>query len=265
VFHSVSSFCNAGFTVFNGSNLVEFYNNPLFLFFTALWIILGGIGFISLVNIRETLAKTNGNPVKTYKHISNISRMVINWTLLFLVIGTVGIFFFEKYSGHNVSLVNAFFLSASSRTAGFFTFDLYGLSFMSKLLVILLMIIGGASGSAAGGIHINNITTILYSRFNHHISVNKVKKSKAVIFLTVLWIFILFVVTAIAELNIKVDLLFEIVSAFGTVGLSTIGTENLSALTLIILMLSMFIGKYSVSMLAYVAFYKKRSHNNEAK
>ena len=153
IFHSISAFCNAGFDLLGNptpfNSLVSFNNDPLIIIVISLLIILGGLGFLVWDDLTVKRFR--------FKKLNLHSKIVLCTTAFLLIIGTCLFYLFE----HNKSLgdmstgtklLNSFFSSVTPRTAGFNSIDIASLSESSKLLTVILMFIGGNSGSTAGGI-----------------------------------------------------------------------------------------------------------------
>ncbi len=261
VFHSISAFCNAGFALFSDS-LESFQGNPGIILTISMLIIMGGLSFSVIFDIYEKLKNIlfmKKHHIKVYKMKVN-SKMVLRITLFLLISGTFIIYYLEhSRSMAELSIteqyLSAFFQSVTLRTAGFNSISFSSLSAPVLLIMIIYMFIGGASGSTAGGIKINNLGVILsylqsvkdnkkeITLYNQQISIESVVKA-----LTVFVFGIFFVISGVIILSITEDqpilnLIFETVSAFGTVGLSTGITSDLSAFGKIIIILLMFLGR----------------------
>lgn len=277
VFHSVSAFCNAGFALFPQGYYTEALRFAYFhhIIIAAL-IILGGLGFNTLQDLfspkklRERLEK----PWIDWK----LSTKVVLYTSgTLILVGMILIFLLEKdntLAGLHTTekIIDAFFLSVTSRTAGFNTLDTASLKLPTLILVIFLMFIGASPGSTGGGIKTSTFLLIFVSviatiKGNDSIDLGKKSIPSALLYkaLTVfafastynlLGVFIL----SIAEPEIAIfDLVFEHVSAFATVGLSTGITAQLSDMGKLIIMISMFLGRIGTLTLAVaLAGYKEQ-------
>lgn len=263
VFHSVSAFCNAGFSLFT-DNLASFYSSPLVSLVIAGLIIAGGISFLVILNSFSFLRTSFERGVlKKPKRITKLSlntKIVLSVTAMLLVAGTLLIYKIE----HRPSLLNygiwtqylmAFFQSVTLRTAGFNTMDISSLHIATYVLMIIFMFIGGASGSCAGGVKVNTIGVIwahVKSIFNnksdvvmfkHSISKDLINQAFLVVFLSLCTIFAGALVLSLTENAKFIRIIFEATSAFGTVGLSTGITQTLTEAGKIIITLLMFIGR----------------------
>ena len=242
VFHSISAFNNAGFDL-NGdsSSLARFNGNVYAYSVFSLLILLGGLGFLVM---RELLELKRNRPLSMHVKIVLVSTTVL------LTVGTLSI------ASGGVGLLDSFFLSVSARTAGFATFSLTELPDSSALAVIVLMFIGANPGSTGGGIK----TTTAFVIFAAMVSVvtgrqpnafkRAIKQESVMKALTVFIMAILIACLAtFAILLIEsgkfsfIDILFEVVSAVATVGLSRSVTSGLEALSKLILIPVMFAGR----------------------
>ena len=273
-FHSVSAFCNAGFSTLPGGmgNEIVMYNHkPLYLVLSFL-IIFGGIGFPILVNIKDTLfyyvkyfftvifSKRRRFVKKV--HLYNLNtKIVLFMTAGLLLFGTVMILAFEwnnSFSGMSVSdkAVHAFFNSVCPRTAGFASVGLTSLSTQTLLLMIVLMMIGGGTQSTAGGIKINVFAVVMINLFavlrgvdrttilHREISSVSVKRANAAMILYLLIVFVaIFVMTLVEPHASVMSLVFECVSALSTVGSSLDLTPKLGDAGKLIIIILMFVGR----------------------
>ena len=257
LFHSVSAFCNAGFDLFgNYASLTAFSGDPLVLLTVASLIILGGLGFSVIL---ETARNRQG-----FRNLSLHTRIVLMTTLVLLLAGTVFYWIVERTNAETLAgcsegekILNAFFQSVTMRTAGFNSFDLSGFRDGSKLFSSLLMIIGASPASTGGGIKTTTIATLtllMLSVVRGESEVNVARRrlsddiSRRALTVSVLFLTTLLTGTLIISLieNGRFpleDILFEASSAMGTVGVSAIGTPNLSPASKAILLSMMFLGR----------------------
>ena len=257
LFHSVSAFCNAGFDLFgNYASLTAFSGDPLVLLTVASLIILGGLGFSVIL---ETARNRQG-----FRNLSLHTRIVLMTTLVLLLAGTVFYWIVERTNAETLAgcsegekILNAFFQSVTMRTAGFNSFDLSALRDGTKLFSSLLMIIGASPASTGGGIKTTTIATLtllMLSVVRGESEVNVARRrlsddisrralAVAVLFLTTLLTGTL-IISLIENGRFPLeDILFEASSAMGTVGVSAIGTPNLSSASRAILLPMMFLGR----------------------
>ena len=253
-FHSVSAFCNAGFDLFgNYRSLTEFNDSPLVLYTISFLIITGGLGFIvwkDLYDFRKTRT--------LYLH----TKLVLIISLSLIMIGTVYFYFAEGSNPATmgnlsaVEKVNAsVFQSVTSRTAGYNSIPTGEMREMSLVITILLMFIGAAPGSTGGGIKVTTFGILLIAIFSNirgneetivlkrNVPQMVVNKALAITGLAMLVIFIMTSILSGVEGIPFVQALFEVTSAFGTVGLSTGITPGLSEISKVILIFTMFLGR----------------------
>jgi len=284
VFHSISAFCNAGFsTLSQGLYDVRLrFNFPVHLA-VAFLIILGGIGFPILLNYYKLLKHYTHNLFrkiinKTYIHKPNIininTRIVVYTTFALLVFGTVA-FFITEYSNTlkdyslQGKIIEAFFLSVTPRTAGFNTVDYSAILPVTILLTIFLMWVGASPGSTGGGVKTSSFAIAILNVFSiargkdrieisrREIADDSVRKAFATILLSLLAIGIsILLVSAFEKGENTLKIAFECFSAFGTVGLSTGITPTLSEQSKYVLVITMFLGRVG-TLTIFVAFIRK--------
>ena len=263
VFHAVSAFCNAGFALFSDS-LEGFADKPLITLTVAVLIILGGISFAVLTDFYSILGsriKALFKPeFKTKRQVSLNTYVVIITTPILLVSGML-LFYGLEHTNTLAELplgrqyLTAFFQSVTLRTAGFNTIPIGALHRVTLLSLIPFMFIGAATGSTAGGIKINNVA-VMYAYLKslvqgqdsillrgYSLSRSQVNKAFLVLFFGILALVLSTIVLSASETAPLEELLFEAVSAFGTVGLSTGITEVLSLTGKIVIIFLMFIGR----------------------
>ncbi len=253
-FLSASTFNNAGFNILPESASLEIFRTELWILGgAALLIILGGISYSVLVDIVR---------FRRFNRFTLDSRLVILVSLALWVLGTLGFFVFELGNSDTLKALplgdqamSAFFQSVSGRTAGFSSIDFGSTEQHTNFFFIGLMFIGGASGSTASGIKVNTVAVILVAvlasiRGRSHVEVfgrelapQQVQRALAIGVLGLLMVFVVAVFLTLAEGFPFIQLLFETVSAFGNVGLSTGITSVLSAWGQAILVMAMFIGR----------------------
>lgn len=242
LFHAVSSFNNAGFDLLGGfKSLVDYNDNILLNLTTAGLIIFGGLGFIV---IKEIIHKHN------YKKFSLHTKVVLTMTIFLLIIGTIVLKMTDK-----LTWLEAFFMSVSTRTAGYATYPMNAFTNAGLFVMIILMFIGASPGSTGGGIKTTTAFVMFRNAYcvstNKHCSAFKRSIPHDVIakaFIICLMAMSLVCLDTLIISTIEPDftfiqVLFEVVSAFGTVGLSTGITPELSSASKVILILTMFIGR----------------------
>ncbi len=266
IFLSVSAYCNAGFDIMGflgpDQSLIAFQDDIYTSLVISFLIIFGGIGFLVVTDIYSKFMykfkKTDFHP-----HFTINTYIVVLTTLILLIFGTIGFFILEK--DHSLSqlslekkIVASFFQSTTSRTAGFFTVNPANQIPLTKMLIIILMFIGASPSSTGGGIKTTTIFVLIATVFSalksqDDTTIRKHRLKKNIVYqaitITILALTVIFLVTIILEIvefkkNIStIDIIYESISAFSTVGLSTGITFNLSAVSKITLCLAMFIGR----------------------
>ena len=260
VFHSVSAFCNAGFDIFGelapGSSLQLFREDPVVLLTLAALIVVGGLGFL----VWEELAEK-----RTFQKLSVYSRLVLSATGILLLCGWVLTCLLEWNNpetlgglGIGGKLLGGFFQSVTLRTAGFDAINQSALTEGSKAVSMVFMLIGGSSGSTAGGLKTVTFLVLLLfiaSRargrsvvtvYRRTIPDNQVMNAMTIaIIMIVLAMFGGIFISATAPVSFT-DALFEAVSALGTVGLTAGATGLLSAPAKILIIVFMYFGRVGV-------------------
>lgn len=271
VFHSISAFCNAGFDLLGSptpfNSLVAFNNDPLVILVISALVIIGGLGFLVWDDISLKRFR--------FKKLNLHSKIVLTVSAVLLCLGTLLFFIFENnklFSDMSFSskLLNSFFSAVTPRTAGFNTVDIASFSEASKLLTVILMFIGGSSGSTAGGIKTTSLFIIfafVASKVRGKDSILAFNKSikdeflhKALLVSTINMSLALtgtFIIAAVEPASLS-NIFIETFSAISTVGLSAGLTSSLGVVSQIVLMILMFCGRVgSVSFAA--ALFEKRN------
>lgn len=273
-FHSISAFCNAGFSTLPGNlgnEAVMTGHNALYIYISLL-IILGGIGFPILVNFKDILLfhgrrlwkfllTRKWDRRKVY-HLYNLNtRIVLIVTVALLAVGTLLIAVFEwdaSFAGMSVAdkLTQAFFNAVCPRTAGFCSVDLAGLGIQTLMVYMLLMWIGGASQSTAGGIKVNAFAVVILNLwavlrgtervevFGRELSYDSIRRSNATVVMSffILFIFV-FVISMLEPSHSLTAITFECISALSTVGSSLNLTPLLGTPSKLLVALLMFVGR----------------------
>jgi len=268
LFHSISSFNNAGFALYR-DNLEGFVSDAWVLLPVAVTIIAGGIGFPVLAELRRVPLRPRRWTVHT--------KLTVGMTLLLLAAGTLGFGFFEWTNSETIGdfttkgkLLPSFFHSVATRTAGFNVFDVGEMEETSWLLTCVFMFIGGGSAGTAGGIKVTTFALLGYMMWaeaqgepNVNIGSRRVPDTTQRQALTVALLAIGAVVAGTLAL-MSIDplplpkALFEAFSAFGTVGLSTGVTADLSVAGRAVAVVLMFVGRLGPITLATALALKER-------
>jgi trk system potassium uptake protein len=278
VFHAISAFCNAGFDLMSISgagkfiSLTQYNNDPVVLYTIALLIIIGGLGFIvwkDLFDYRKT------------RSLMLHTKLVLTITAFLILFGAILFFVFE--SGNPATMggldtagkINAsIFQSVTPRTAGYNTVDINKLHETSKFLTVLLMFIGAAPGSTAGGIKVTTFGILLFAVisqirgsdetivFKSRVSFQTVSKALAILGLSAFLVVVVSIIMLMIESKPMLSILLEATSAFGTVGLTTGLTPGLHTVSKLLLILMMFLGR--VGPVSFALALAIRSHKSSS-
>ena len=271
IFHSVSAFCNAGFDLMGCkgafSSLTSYSDDILINVVIMSLIVIGGIGFIVWDDVYK-------NKLRFKKYMLH-TKIVITFTTLFLIGGTIFFFvsesngLFSEMSFKEKILASAF-SSVTPRTAGFNTVDIAALSESGKLMSVLLMLIGGAPDSTAGGIKVTSIAAIFffiisyikkekgYRAFKRNLEEDIIKKASTVFFINLsLALFGTFVITLTNNVS-SIDAAIETFSAISTVGMSVGITRDINVLSKLILIILMYCGR--VGSLSFALSFSERRY-----
>lgn len=257
-FHSVSAFCNAGFDLFGQvygpySSITHYVNDWTVTLTIGGLIIFGGLGFPVIIE----LIKYPKN-----KRLSLHTKVVILITGLLILVGAILLFIFEINNRNTIGglkisgkFLGALFQSITPRTAGYNSLDISKMKVASWLIIIILMFFGASPSSTGGGIKTTTFgvllaTVIATARGKHDVEMFErrfpqelINKSITIMFIALTWVFLVTLVMSVVEPQSLIRLLFEVMSAFGTVGLSTGITPTLSDISKISLIITMFIGR----------------------
>ncbi|NBI05448.1 TrkH family potassium uptake protein [Senegalia massiliensis] len=270
VFHAISAYCNAGFDII-GNSLESYVTSPIINGTISLLVILGGIGYSVYLDMSST---------RQFRKLLLHTKVVLVMTLVLLVIGFV-IFLAVEYNNPetigNLSfgskVMASFFHSVLPRTAGFNSVSMAGVTNATAFMIIILMFIGGSPGSTAGGIKTTTIGVVILAIisvvrgdsdvkiFARRIPVEIIFRALAVLGIGLLIVIVVTMILSLTETNLErysfLDITFETVSAFGTVGLSRGLTPHLSDIGRVIIAITMFIGRLGPLTMAF-AFAKRR-------
>jgi trk system potassium uptake protein TrkH len=264
IFHTISAFCNAGFSLFPTS-LEAYANQPLVLAIIALLIITGGIGFIVLQDLGRWIRGKR-------RRLSYHTKLILSATGILIVAGALSFWLIEyqhALAGMRTidRIINALFQAITPRTAGFNAIRQSALRQPSKFITILLMVIGGAPGSIAGGIKISTayiIMLVMLKRSNERGEINAFNRrispttihAAVVYFIKAIFLLVgaagllsLFEAARGADLG---HIVFEVASAFGTVGLSLDFTAGMSPPGKLVIICTMFTGRVGLLALLFL-------------
>ncbi len=269
VFHSISAFCNAGFDILGDNSLMNYDTILYFNIVIMALIILGGIGFSVWSDVMKKIVYDK-RKIPLRKKIENLSlhsKVAIYTSIALILFGTIFTFLVEFNNPATIGMysfkdkiITSLFQSVSLRTAGFNTIDLASLNDGTKFIYIMIMLIGGSPGGTAGGLKTVTIAIIFITVyciikgkedtevFNKKIPFSILQKC-----LTILAIYMLLFITGVTMLSMLnpqllqqfdfLDLMFEVASALGTVGLTVGVTPELSFIGKIIIAFIMFLGR----------------------
>ncbi len=242
VFHSVAAFNNSGFDILGGmQNLIPYQSDVLLNLVTCALIIFGGLGFLVMLDIRRA---------GSFRKLTFHSKVVITTTAALLAVGTLLL-----KATEDMTWLGAFFHSVSARTAGFSTYSMGELTNAGLFTLILLMFIGASPGSTGGGIKTTTFFALMQQvravftkkkpgGFYRTLPGEAIDKAGVIALLSVVVVCVGTFLLCVLEPELDfVRLLFEEVSAFGTVGLSTGITPDLSVASKLVLILTMYIGR----------------------
>ena len=271
VFHSISAFCNAGFDILGTKNnlypsLTGYTGSPIINITIMLLIVIGGIGFLTWDDICEH---------KWHFHRYRVQSKVILAITGFLIVVPAAFFFFEDFSAlpTGTQLLVSFFQSVTTRTAGFNTVALSAMSSASKGIMILLMLIGGAPGSTAGGMKTTTLGVLLANAvatfrqrdnaqfFKRRIDCNTVKTASTILTMYLTLFFGGGIFISVYEHLPLSDCLYETSSAVGTVGLTLGITPQLHIPSQIVLIILMYLGRVGGLTLIYATLSGKKAGN----
>lgn len=270
LWHAISAFCNAGFDLF-GNSLMDFSGDTFVNFVISILIILGGIGFIPIYEIGK---------YKKWRKLSLHSKVVLIVTLILVIGGTLIIYFSESFNLRTISdlpinqqILTSYFQSVTTRTAGFNTINISQMFSSTIFILVILMFIGASPGSVGGGIKTTTAAVLFLTmnsliRGNKEVSIYRKRVAQGAISRAIMLLLISSYMIIIAIIILlytdPADLLvilFEVVSAFSTVGLSLGYTQYLSIVGKIVIMLMMFIGRVGPITLMLAIFNKKINKN----
>lgn len=272
VFHSVSAFCNAGFDLlgagYGGYVSLMIYRNDILVNIVVMFlIVIGGIGFIVWDDLSRYKLKFHRYKLHSKIVLLTTTVLVVFGTLVFLITERNGVF---AGMGFRERLLSAMFSSITPRTAGFNTVDTAALSNAGKLFTMILMLIGGSPGSTAGGIKTTTVF-VLFMHIHAHIrqrqSVNVfgrrlaedvVKTSATIISINLSLIMLAAMIISLFENINLTDIMFEVCSAMGTVGMSTGITRDISGISKLVLITLMYLGRVGSLSFALLFMQNKR-------
>ncbi len=289
IFHSISAFCNAGFDILGANSLMPYSTDYVINVTIMVLIILGGLGFTVLIDISKyvkyKIAKFRKKKVELFIMTAH-SKLALTITAILILLGAILTFIIEYKNPETLlnlrfdqKILASMFQSVTLRTAGFDAIGQADLNYGSKFLAIILMAIGGSPGGTAGGIKTVTIGALVLAvisvikgkdcitAFKKTISVSTIQKALSVIMMMMTLIFTATIILTMTEKGIGIqyefiDILYEVASALGTVGLSTGITPSLSFIGKIVIILCMFIGRLGpITIVLALSFTKLNKKN----
>ncbi|MDJ0555549.1 MAG: TrkH family potassium uptake protein [Microcoleaceae cyanobacterium MO_207.B10] len=272
VFHSVNAFNNAGFSLYS-NGFVEYVKSPLLNFVITGLIIFGGLGYQVIMEMYLWF-QDRWQRRQACRTFTLHFKVVTNTTVLLLLFGLIA-FFIAEFNNPNTfanlnlgqKIIAAWFQSVTTRTAGFNTINIGNLTDAGLFITIALMFIGASPGSTGGGIKtttfrilFNSTKAALQAReevlcYQRKIPFVVIIKAIGVVFASALLVAVATTLVAFADPNLElINILFEVVSAFATVGLSTGITSNFTIPGQLVLIITMYIGRVSVLLLVSTIF-----------
>lgn len=285
VFNSVSAFCNAGMDIMGDTSLAAYAKSPLVNFTTIGLIVMGGLGYMvwwDILHIWKRIAQKEIVWKKSWRYLNLNSKLVLSSTAILLAGGTAVIFLFENHNPGTMgdfntgqTLMASFFQSVTCRTAGFFTIAQDQLRDASAMVCMLLMFIGGSPMGTAGGVKTTTIwvlvlTAATFLRGKKETEVFRRKVSDTYIRTALIVVLVSFSALFISTIGVTLvtdapflDIIYEMTSAVGTVGLSRGLTPNLSAAGKFIVILTMYVGRIGpVTLATAVTIQARRQTSN---
>ncbi len=254
LFHSVSAFNNAGFDLFGGfRSMTEFTDDVVVVFVTGLLLVIGGLSYVVLADVATR---------RRFRYFAVDTKFVLIASASLLGAGFAVVLISEAGNPATLGLLDwpdklgcALFQAATPRTAGFTTIEIAEMRDHALLFTLFLMFVGGATGSTAGGIKVNTFSLLVAASvstlrgrerptaFGAGFEAHTVYRALSVVMLAIIFLGAVAVMLTAIEGGPPIDMIFESVSAFGTVGLSTGVTPHLSTAGRLIISATMFIGR----------------------
>ena len=256
IFHSISAFCNAGFDLMGKteeySSLVSYSGDFIVNFTVMALVIIGGIGFLVWDDLQKKKLR--------FKEYLLHTKIVLVVTMVLILGGALLIYLFERKNlmadmGAGEKILTSLFASVTARTAGFNTIDVGGMSASSKLVTVVLMFIGGSPGSTAGGIKTTTFAVMLIfvwanlrnshgsNIFGRRLEEEEIRKASIVVTINLLLAVAAAVILCGMQNLPMEDILLEVFSAIGTVGMSSGITRQLNVVSKIVIILLMYCGR----------------------
>ena len=266
IFHSITAFCNAGFDLFGSNSLIAFKDNIYINIVLIVLMALGGIGYFVIEDIIRCIKR------KSFIHLEFHTKIVLTTTLIIYGLSLVVL----KITEPNLTVLELIFTSVTPRTTGFSTIDMSSTSTITKLVISLLMTIGGAPGSTSGGIRITSIAILALTVhatlrnkkdiivFYKKIDIQTVKQAITNIVISITLIFISIIIFVKAQVLSIDKIIFMCASAYSATGLTVVDVATLNIIAKIILITLMYIGRVGpISILSILILNKKENTDVE--
>jgi Trk-type K+ transport system membrane component len=279
IFQAISAFNNAGISFIEGGMTSPLFRHEHYIqYITGFLIFLGGIGFITINDVFYTVSH-NPHKKRFWTRLQVMSRIIVKMSLIIIAVGTFAFFVFEFNNvSHGASLSDristAFFSTISCRTAGFSLLDTNLLSTPTIIIFLVLMFIGGSPSSTAGGIKITTFYILIKSALstirgrkevsicNRAVPFSLVDRAYAVVLFSLTIIFFGSLIIAISDPQCSFkEIIFEVISALGTVGLSMGITPELTFVGKFTLIIIMFVGRITILTIA-ISVVRKAMYTN---
>lgn len=272
VFHSVSAFCNAGFSIIgNFQSLTPYVNNPIVTLTVVTLVVLGGIGFVVILEVLEK---------KSFKKFSLHTKLALTMTGALLILGFFAILTLEFNNPATMGdlpwyskILSSIFHSVTPRTAGFNTLPMGSMTVAALFITMVFMFIGGSSAGTAGGVKVTTVGLVIagvaseikgkndIEAFEKRIPLHQIIRAIAIIGLSLGVVILVIMVLSITEQDASfLEIMFESISAFGTVGLSLGITTELSVIGKIVVAITMFFGRVG-PLTIFLALAQRRQKN----
>jgi len=272
IFHSISAFCNAGFSIIgNFQSLTPYVNNPIMTMTVVMLVVLGGIGFVVILEVLEK---------KSFKKFSLHTKLALTMTAALLILGFLAMISLEFNNPATMGdlpwhgkILSAIFHSVTPRTAGFNTLPMGSMTVAALFITMVFMFIGGSSAGTAGGVKVTTVGLVIagvaseikgkndIEAFEKRIPLHQIIRAIAIIGLSLGVVILVIMVLSITEQNASfLEVMFEAISAFGTVGLSLGITTELSVIGKIVVAITMFFGRVG-PLTIFLALAQRRQKN----
>ena len=301
IFHSISAFCNAGFDIIGTNNFAKYSSDVLVNFTLMALIIIGGLGFTVWSDIFKSITKgikEKIKPKRIWKEFSLHTKIVLTMTIILLLTGTLFIYLFEHKNitvmandSFGVKILKSAFQATTLRTAGFSTVEQAELTTAGKFISICYMFVGGSPAGTSGGIKTTTLAVLILCIISFILGKNEitvfkktipfeiVKRAMVIFSISIFIVIIAIMGLLISEISLQeemyisqiaafrtftfMDIFYEAVSAFGTVGLSLNVTSGLTTIGKIIVAMLMIIGRLGPITISIALFKRNNKEKNE--